>query len=642
MATFQIPEYVNNQIYVAASWGNQTTDNIMLLNGNPDKNVIKENLFNVSTRLDNVQGSIDTIKLDMDTIRVDAQKLRADVDKKLDTFAADIAADIADIRLYIDRQDQVILNHTGLKDNLNPYFNDPATNQRRNIVLSVNKLLDDLGFVQQLTTTYKTTAIGAINELDKEIGDLPILSNTNDMSRPTIVATLNRLNEIIGDLTALFPINKVLLNDPTSVVASLNKLEALLGNYNTITAQIKRDTFVLTLNQINTLLGELAQIEPQIKQNSIILTLNKINQLLGQITSVTDTEISGVSVVEIINKIKAKIGTIANTANVNTQNKGNSIEEIINKFDAMFGLFSSIEAQIKGNTYTETFNKINQLLGDLTKISNVNTQNKGVSIVDTINKIDLMLGVFNNIHQDIKGASYTETFNKIQTLLEGLKTKDTDLQTKIDLKQDKLIAGINVEITEDNVINVKGDVATTATEVTQTNQALGDNVQTALDILNSRYMIPPYYIQYPDTSGNFNANEEPSNWYKKMYNITTTWQIMFNSESVYFRTEGDLANVGRSSGIQGDAIRNITGFFDTAHCNNGNHENWNGKLFSYATITFNSFNSDGAGIWSHVNTGFNASRVVPTANENRVKNRLIRIYKLLTINGKNISDIIGA
>ena len=301
----------------------------------------------------------------------------------------------------------------------------------------------------------------------------------------------------------------------------------------------------------------------------------------------------------------------------------------------MFGLFSSIEAQIKGNTYTETFNKINQLLGDLTKISNVNTQNKGVSIVDTINKIDLMLGVFNNIHQDIKGASYTETFNKIQTLLEGLKTKDTDLQTKIDLKQDKLTAGTNVEITEDNIINLKGDVATTATEVTQTNQALGDNVQTALDILNSRYMIPPYYTQYPLEDGNFDPNEEPSNWFSKMYNITTTWQIMFNSESVYFRTEGDLANVGRSSGIQGDAIRNITG-----HVKIGTYaRKTSGSFNTYERIENESMNPDQG--WN-ADLNFDASRVVPTANENRVKNRLIRIYKLLTINGKNISDIIGA
>ena len=86
------------------------------------------------------------------------------------------------------------------------------------------------------------------------------------------------------------------------------------------------------------------------------------------------------------------------------------------------------------------------------------------------------------------------------------------LEKQLLKKQDKLTAGINVEITENNVINVKGDVATDANLVTQTNEALGDNVQTALDILNKRYMINPYYVQYADLSGNFNSNEEPSVW----------------------------------------------------------------------------------------------------------------------------------
>lgn len=85
------------------------------------------------------------------------------------------------------------------------------------------------------------------------------------------------------------------------------------------------------------------------------------------------------------------------------------------------------------------------------------------------------------------------------------------------------------------------------------------NVQELGESLALRYMIPPYYVQYPDNEGNFNANEEPSVWFKKMYNVTTTWQIIFNTESVSFRTEGDLANVDRVGGIQGDAGRNATG-----------------------------------------------------------------------------------
>ena len=60
------------------------------------------------------------------------------------------------------------------------------------------------------------------------------------------------------------------------------------------------------------------------------------------------------------------------------------------------------------------------------------------------------------------------------------------LETQLLKKQDKLIAGTNVEITQDNVIDIKGDLVITATQVTQTEQTLGNNVQTALDSLKTK------------------------------------------------------------------------------------------------------------------------------------------------------------
>lgn len=163
------------------------------------------------------------------------------------------------------------------------------------------------------------------------------------------------------------------------------------------------------------------------------------------------------------------------------------------------------------------------------------------------------------------------------------------------------------------------------------------NVQELGESLALRYMLSPYYIQYPDAKGNFNPNEEPSVWFKKMYNVTTTWQIMFNTESVYFRTEGDLSNVSRSNGIQGDAGRNATGQVGT----------WGAIL--YEGIQGSLFVASPKGSQIGGNTGLQGynsalldlSRQWTIANEFRVRNRLIRIYKLLTINGKKVSDIIG-
>ena len=161
------------------------------------------------------------------------------------------------------------------------------------------------------------------------------------------------------------------------------------------------------------------------------------------------------------------------------------------------------------------------------------------------------------------------------------------------------------------------------------------NVQELGESLALRYMIPPYYIQYPDTSGNFNANEEPSNWYKKMYNITTTWQIMFNSESVYFRTEGDLANVERSNGIQNDAGRNARGSFYILYAKNNNQ----GVFYDGGDVNNGIYLVEYNQYWQVGNVVMDLSRSYATANEFRVRNRLMRIYKLLTINDKSVNEI---
>lgn len=243
--------------------------------------------------------------------------------------------------------------------------------------------------------------------------------------------------------------------------------------------------------------------------------------------------------------------------------------------------------------------------------------------------------------RDEEGASNVNTPSNIENTTI---VNNEYLEKQLLKKQDKLTAGINVEITENNVINVKGDVATDANLVTQTNEALGDNVQTALDILNKRYLIAPYYTQYSLEDGTFDSNEEPSNWYKKMYGVTTTWQIMFNTESVYFRTEGDLAYNGRNNGIQGDAIRNIVGRSNDVSplTSTASQTPFSGALYFDQYKTNTNYKAQHAinQPWGYIELCIDASRVVPIASENRVRNRLIRVYKLLSINGVSVEKIL--
>ena len=145
------------------------------------------------------------------------------------------------------------------------------------------------------------------------------------------------------------------------------------------------------------------------------------------------------------------------------------------------------------------------------------------------------------------------------------------------------------------------------------------------EIIDLLHPIGSTYIQFAEDDGTFDASKSP----EKLFG--GTWQLKYNTESVFFRTEGSLSEEGRSNGIQGDAIRNITGNFDSYHNNNGNHNNWKNSPFSFSYFTSppSGFNPSGAnnGILTHININFNASKVVTTASENRTKNRKIRIYK---------------
>lgn len=148
------------------------------------------------------------------------------------------------------------------------------------------------------------------------------------------------------------------------------------------------------------------------------------------------------------------------------------------------------------------------------------------------------------------------------------------------------------------------------------------NVQDAIEsiVLNKIMPIGSTYIQFAEDDGTFDASKSP----EKLFG--GTWQLKYNTESVFFRTEGSLSEEGRSNGIQGDAIRNIAGTIQIMTANlaapTGVFDyTWGfDKLFTFTAIE----TQDG---WRHANTNFRASNVVPTSTENRTKNRKIRIYK---------------
>ena len=109
---------------------------------------------------------------------------------------------------------------------------------------------------------------------------------------------------------------------------------------------------------------------------------------------------------------------------------------------------------------------------------------------------------------------------------------------------------------------------------------------------------------------------------------------MFNTESVYFRTEGGLANADRNNGFQNDAGRNAGGSFYTLSANGNTY-----GAFYEGEKNQRGFSPIDSTIWLEGPVIMDLSRAYATANEFRVKNRLMRIYKLLTINDKSVNEI---
>src|SRR5699024_9114417 len=118
------------------------------------------------------------------------------------------------------------------------------------------------------------------------------------------------------------------------------------------------------------------------------------------------------------------------------------------------------------------------------------------------------------------------------------------------------------------------------------------------------------YTQYPGT-------ETPSTLFGG------TWTLMFNTEGVFFRTEGQGAS-GFRDGVQGDAIRNIVGGIGPQVVGHSQSEGATGAFRT--DITPNGAAQAGADR-TYRSYSFDASRVVPTASENRPRNRTIRVWR---------------
>ena len=164
---------------------------------------------------------------------------------------------------------------------LNSTFNTWRTN--------TNTTATNLGDVALLTTS-AGTAVGAVNELDAEIGTLSSLSTTD---KTTLVAAINEVDGDVGAVASLTTTVK------TSTVAAINELDGEIGTLSNLSTTDKT-TLVAAINET------LASISSVSSINDLSGTLSVSKGGTGQ-TSLNDV-IAGSSKVTVTNGTGRIIG----------------------------------------------------------------------------------------------------------------------------------------------------------------------------------------------------------------------------------------------------------------------------------------------------------------------------------------------
>jgi hypothetical protein len=154
-----------------------------------------------------------------------------------------------------------------------------------------------------------------------------------------------------------------------------------------------------------------------------------------------------------------------------------------------------------------------------------------------------------------------------------------------------------------------------------------------LDKISCPFPVGAQYIQYPSVESNnssiaFPINEQPSQLWPG-----TSWEKLWSTEGVFFRTEGGQADDQRINGKQTDRIRNINGSVQTQVSGDGGIGNYNpsGAFSQQDSSKYNSmFNSSGTAVPKNKILNFSAADSIGNSHigmDIAPCNRLMYIWK---------------
>ena len=247
--------------------------------------------------------------------------------------------------------------------------------------------------------------------------------------------------------------------------------------------------------------------------------------------------------------------------------------------------------------------------------------------------------ILDNLSELIKAAGKTPNNSEINQLAEIWKLK-ANLASPTFTGTPKVPGKTSAAGTDGTLIATEAQVALkanlaspalTGTPSAPTAAANNNSTQIATTAYADRAAHPvnSYYAQYPAAASNdyataFPAAERPAN------RFGGTWSLVWeDSNYAFWRSGGSLpADSGRSSGLQGDAIRNITGTFTAPNYYQFTATDWVGSgALKQANVKNSGYIGGSSTVFQTSGIGFDASLVVPTASENRPVNRRFIIWK---------------
>lgn len=271
----------------------------------------------------------------------------------------------------------------------------------------VNKIAEDAGATNQLTTTTDSDLVGAINEHDAELGT--ITSAAMGTTASTVETAIKEHEDQIGNES----IQTIDSDATTTISGALNQLHNELGDTSTMTVDATQVT-----DAINELDSDIGQRETlTVAANSVVEAINVHDAELGTITS-------------------AAMGTDAST-----------VSEAIKEHEDLLG--NEAITTIDSDATTTVTGALNQLHLDVGDVSTLNTT--ATQLTDAVNEHET----------DIGTMSLNTTANNLTA---AINEHETDIGTvgNLTTTASNLTAAVNEHDTE--LGNVSG-ITTVANDV---------------------------------------------------------------------------------------------------------------------------------------------------------------------------------